>query len=55
MGLLATDYMDRRRTFTVDPHYFPMSRMREIVSYLHAHDQKFGMTDLNYGVEAERL
>ena len=37
-----TDYMDRRRIFTVDPDYFPMKRMREIVSYLHSHDQKFG-------------
>ncbi|KAF9528284.1 alpha-glucosidase [Crepidotus variabilis] len=35
------DYMDRRRIFTVDPKYFPMPRMREIVSYLHAHQQKF--------------
>ena len=34
--------MDRRRGFTVDPEYFPMNRMQEIVSYLHAHDQKFG-------------
>ncbi|KAF7298389.1 putative alpha/beta-glucosidase agdC [Mycena kentingensis (nom. inval.)] len=35
------DYMDRRRIFTVDPDYFPMDRMREIVDYLHAHDQHF--------------
>ncbi len=34
--------MDRRRVFTVDPDYFPINRMQEIVSYLHAHDQKFG-------------
>ncbi|KAJ7592387.1 glycoside hydrolase family 31 protein [Mycena floridula] len=40
------DYMDRRRIFTVDPQYFPLNRMREIVSYLHAHDQRFVlMTD----------
>ena len=38
---LSIDYMDRRRIFTVDPNYFPMPRMREIVSYLHAHQQKF--------------
>ena len=36
------DYMDRRRIFTVDPDYFPLDRMREIVDYLHSHDQKFG-------------
>ncbi|KAH8830750.1 glycoside hydrolase family 31 protein [Flagelloscypha sp. PMI_526] len=40
------DYMDRRRVFTLDPDYFPLSRMREIVSYLHKHDQHFiVMTD----------
>ncbi|KAH8100348.1 alpha-glucosidase [Cristinia sonorae] len=35
------DYMDRRRTFTVDPQYFPLKRMREIVDFLHSHDQRF--------------
>ncbi|KIM49885.1 glycoside hydrolase family 31 protein [Hebeloma cylindrosporum] len=40
------DYMDRRRIFTVDPNYFPLERMREIVAYLHAHDQHYVlMTD----------
>ncbi|KAF9554267.1 alpha-glucosidase [Agrocybe pediades] len=40
------DYMDRRRVFTVDPNYFPMARMREIVAYLHSHNQRFVlMTD----------
>lgn len=40
------DYMDRRRIFTVDPDYFPMDRMREIVQYLHDHNQKYiVMTD----------
>ncbi|KAI0683191.1 alpha-glucosidase [Cytidiella melzeri] len=40
------DYMDRRRIFTVDPVYFPMDRMREIVEYLHDHDQYYVlMTD----------
>ena len=29
--------MEGRRIFTVDPNYFPLLRMREIVSYLHAH------------------
>lgn len=35
------DYMQGRRIMTVDPDYFPMDRVREIVSYLHEHDQKF--------------
>ncbi|KAE9385783.1 hypothetical protein BT96DRAFT_949592 [Gymnopus androsaceus JB14] len=40
------DYMDGRRIFTVDPDYFPLLRMREIVDYLHAHDQHYVlMTD----------
>src|SRR6266446_3002320 len=38
----ATDYMDRRRIFTVDPNYFPLARMREIVAHLHSHDQQYG-------------
>ena len=42
------DYMDRRRIFTVDPQYFPMDRMREIVSYLHAHDQRYGTTSFRH-------
>ena len=42
IDIYYSDYMDRRRIFTVDPDYFPMNRMQEIVSYLHAHDQKFG-------------
>ncbi|PPQ96021.1 hypothetical protein CVT25_013883 [Psilocybe cyanescens] len=40
------DYMDRRRTFTLDPEYFPLKRVREIVDYLHNRDQKYiVMTD----------
>ncbi|KAF5392729.1 hypothetical protein D9757_000858 [Collybiopsis confluens] len=40
------DYMQGRRIFTVDPAYFPLDRMRDIVDYLHAHDQKYVlMTD----------
>ncbi|KAG6864625.1 hypothetical protein C0991_008189 [Blastosporella zonata] len=35
------DYMDRRRIFTVDPSYFPLNRVRDIVEYLHSHDQKY--------------
>ena len=39
----GSDYMDRRRIFTVDPDYFPLNRMQEIISYLHAHGQKYSM------------
>ncbi|KAI0669390.1 alpha-glucosidase [Trametes maxima] len=40
------DYMFKRRIFTVDPDYFPLDRMREIVGHLHSHDQHFVlMTD----------
>ena len=35
------DYMDRRRIFTLDPQYFPLNRVREIVDWLHAHNQKY--------------
>jgi alpha-glucosidase len=37
------DYMDRRRVFTIDPDYFPVPRVREIVKYLHDHDQRYSM------------
>ncbi|KAI0303290.1 alpha-glucosidase [Multifurca ochricompacta] len=40
------DYMFKRRIFTMDPDYFPTSRMREIINYLHKHDQRYVlMTD----------
>lgn len=43
--------MDRRRTFTLDPAYFPLSRMREIVDHLHKNGQHFiTMTDPAVGV-----
>ncbi|CAE6470893.1 unnamed protein product, partial [Rhizoctonia solani] len=35
------DYMYERWVFTSDPQYFPISRMREIVEYLHDHDQQY--------------
>ncbi|KKK21334.1 putative alpha-glucosidase [Aspergillus rambellii] len=35
------DYMDRRRVFTLDPDRFPIGRMRELVGYLHDHDQRY--------------
>ena len=34
--------MDRRRVFTVDPTYFPLKRMQEIINYLHANKQQYG-------------
>lgn len=40
------DYMDRRLIFTLDPQYFPLNRMREIVDHLHQNKQHFiVMTD----------
>ncbi|KAH8899784.1 family 31 glycosyl hydrolase [Thozetella sp. PMI_491] len=35
------DYMDRRRVFSLDPDRFPLSKMRELVSHLHANDQHY--------------
>ncbi|KAF9646605.1 alpha-glucosidase [Thelephora ganbajun] len=35
------DYMDKRRVFTLDSDYFPLKRMREIIDYLHAHNQQY--------------
>jgi alpha-glucosidase len=33
--------MHLRRVFTLDPDYFPVDRMQEIVHYLHDHQQRF--------------
>jgi hypothetical protein len=38
---LPPDYMYERRVFTLDPQYFPLNRMREIIDYLHAHNQQY--------------
>lgn len=35
--------MYKRRIFTTDPDYFPLEKMQEIISYLHDHEQKYGM------------
>ena len=35
------DYMYKRWIFTNDPQYFPTNRMREIVDYLHSHEQQY--------------
>lgn len=37
------DYMDRRRVFTLDPLRFPLDKVRELVQYLHGHNQKYIM------------
>jgi alpha-glucosidase len=35
------DYMNGRQVFTLDSERFPIHKMRELVSYLHKHDQKY--------------
>ncbi|EXJ66764.1 alpha/beta-glucosidase agdC [Cladophialophora psammophila CBS 110553] len=35
------DYMDARKVFTLDPQRFPLHKMRELVTYLHAHQQHY--------------
>jgi alpha-glucosidase (family GH31 glycosyl hydrolase) len=35
------DYLDHRRVFSLDPDRFPLPKMREIVRYLHDHQQKY--------------
>lgn len=35
------DYMELRRVFTLDPERFPLEMVRELVSYLHAHQQHY--------------
>ena len=35
--------MFKRRIFTMDQDYFPTPHMREIIDYLHKHDQRYGM------------
>ncbi|QVM10899.1 hypothetical protein D8B26_005550 [Coccidioides posadasii str. Silveira] len=35
------DYMDRRSVFTLDPHRFPVDKMRELIDYLHDRNQHY--------------
>ena len=35
--------MYKRRIFTVDPDYFPLDRMREIIDHFHTHQQRYGI------------
>lgn len=37
------DYMEGRKVFSLDPERFPVKKMREIVDYLHAHQQQYIM------------
>ena len=37
------DYMNLRKVFTLDPERFPLSRMQDIVHYLHEHEQHYIM------------
>ena len=34
--------MNERKVFTLDPDYFPLKRMQEIIEYLHDHNQQYG-------------
>jgi alpha-glucosidase len=35
------DYMELRKVFTLDPERFPLHLVRELVDYLHAHQQQY--------------
>lgn len=35
------DYMDGRAVFTNDPERFPIWKMRQLIDYLHDHQQKY--------------
>ncbi|KAL6718544.1 hypothetical protein ACLMJK_004636 [Lecanora helva] len=37
------DYMDARKVFTLDEQRFPLHKVRELVDYLHDHDQHYIM------------
>ncbi|KAH8812280.1 putative alpha-glucosidase [Xylogone sp. PMI_703] len=37
------DYMDLRRTWTLDPERFPLPKIQELVAYLHDHNQSYIM------------
>ena len=46
--------MDRRKIFTLDHKRFPLDRMRQLVDYLHDHDQKYiVMVDPALGVSGK--
>ncbi|KAB2574162.1 putative alpha/beta-glucosidase agdC [Lasiodiplodia theobromae] len=35
------DYMELRKVFTLDPERFPLEKVRQVVDYLHAHQQHY--------------
>lgn len=35
------DYMDYRRTLSLDPARFPVDKMRQMIDHLHAHQQHY--------------
>src|SRR5882724_10561493 len=39
--------MYKRQVFRNDPQYFPTPRMREIIDFLHAHDQRYSAYNLD--------
>lgn len=39
--MVRLDYMDLRKVFTLDPLRYPVDLVRQIVSYLHDHDQNY--------------
>ena len=39
----SSDHVYKCRIFTVDPDYFPLDRMREVIDYRHTHQQGHGM------------
>ena len=46
------DYMDLRKIFTLDPQRFPLHMMRQLVDYLHSHQQHYIMM-VDPGVAAQ--
>ncbi|KAF8496801.1 alpha-glucosidase [Russula emetica] len=48
-----SDYMFKRRIFTMDPEYFPPARMREMIDHLHKHGQRYGYETYDRGTELD--
>ena len=39
----------------MDPVYFPPARMRDIIDYLHKHDQRYGMFHISLAAAVQRV
>jgi alpha-glucosidase len=39
----------------MDPEYFPPARMREIIDYLHKHDQRYGMSSCIISITSDMI